>query len=198
MSSAPERGFVVRSSTMSDLSQRLRDLVDRLELRPAPDPAVDAEVAAWVAAPGLDDGLADETAIPYVTIDNEGSRDLDQALFVDRQGSDFVLRYALADASYYARPGTALWRRALAMGSSYYLPGFAIPMLPEALSEGLVSLNPNVLRRALVCRPTRRVVVSARWCTGRASAAARSCPTKGCSGGSTRGARATRAATKPR
>ncbi len=135
---------------MSDLSQRLRDLVDRLELRPAPDPAVDAEVAAWVASPGLDHGLVDETAIPYVTIDNEGSRDLDQALFVDRRGSDFVLRYALADASYYARPGTALWRRALAMGSSFYLPGFAIPMLPEALSEGLVSLNPNVLRRALV------------------------------------------------
>jgi ribonuclease R len=130
---------------------RLEALVDRLGLRPRPDPAVDAEVAACLAAPGLDDAaLADETAVPYVTIDNVGSRDLDQALHVAADGPGFVLRYALADASYYARPGSALWRRALAMGSSFYLPGFAIPMLPEALSEGIVSLNPEVLRRAVV------------------------------------------------
>jgi ribonuclease R len=130
---------------------RLEALVDRLGLRPRPDPAVDAEVAACLAAPGLDDAaIADETHVPYVTIDNPGSRDLDQALHVAAEGAGFVLRYALADASYYARPGSALWRRALAMGSSFYLPGFAIPMLPEALSEGLVSLNPEVLRRAVV------------------------------------------------
>lgn len=135
---------------VNDPRKRLEDLVDRLGLRPPADPAVDAEVAAWIASPGLDDGVADETAVPYVTIDNVGSRDLDQALHVASDGDGFVLRYALADASYYARPGTALWRRALAMGSSYYLPGFAIPMLPEALSEGIVSLNPGVLRRAMV------------------------------------------------
>ena len=135
---------------MNDPRKRLDELVDRLGLRPPADPEVDAEVAAWMASPGLDDGLADETAVPYVTIDNEGSRDLDQALHVAREADGFTLRYALADASYYARPGTALWRRALAMGSSYYLPGFAIPMLPEALSEGIVSLNPEVLRRAVV------------------------------------------------
>jgi ribonuclease R len=129
---------------------RLEALVDRLGLRPPPDPSVDAEVAACIASPGLDDDVADETAVAYVTIDNEGSRDLDQALHVAPDGDGYLLRYALADASYYARPGTALWRRALAMGSSYYLPGFAIPMLPEALSEGIVSLNPAVLRRALV------------------------------------------------
>lgn len=135
---------------MNDPRKHLEDLVDRLGLRPAADPAVDAEVAACVAAPGLDDGLADDTAVPYVTIDNVGSRDLDQALHVARDGDGFVLRYALADPSYYAPPGTALWRRALAMGSSYYLPGFAVPMLPEALSEGIVSLNPAALRRAVV------------------------------------------------
>ena len=111
---------------------------------------MDAEVAAWIAAPGLDDDLRDDTAVPYVTIDNVGSRDLDQALHAAIEGDGFVLRYALADASYYTRPGSALWRRSLAMGSSYYLPGFAIPMLPEALSEGIVSLNPAVPRRAVV------------------------------------------------
>jgi ribonuclease R len=135
---------------VNDPRKRLDELVDRLGIRPSADPQVDAEVAAWIASPGLDDGLVDETAVPYVTIDNEDSRDLDQALHVTREGDSFTLRYALADASYYARPGTALWRRALAMGSSYYLPGFAIPMLPEALSEGIVSLNPAVLRRAVV------------------------------------------------
>lgn len=135
---------------MNDPRKRLEELVDRLGIRAPADPEVDAEVSAWIASPGLDDELVDETGIPYVTIDNEGSRDLDQALHVTREGGAFTLRYALADASYYARPGTALWRRALAMGSSYYLPGFAIPMLPEALSEGIVSLNPAVLRRAVV------------------------------------------------
>lgn len=135
---------------MQDLRARLEALVDRLGLRPPPDPEVDAEVAACVASPGLDDALRDEAEVPFVTIDNEGSRDLDQALHVARDGDAFVLRYALADASYFVRPGTALWRRALAMGSSYYLPGYAIPMLPPALSEGIVSLNPDGPRRAVV------------------------------------------------
>lgn len=135
---------------MQDLRARLEALVERLGLTPPDDPAVDAEVAALVANPGLDDGLRDESVVAYVTIDNEDSRDLDQALHVSRDGDVFTLRYALADASYFVRPGTALWRRALAMGSSYYLPGYAIPMLPAALSEGIVSLNPDGPRRAVV------------------------------------------------
>ncbi len=110
-----------------------------------------AEADAWLARPGVDDAaLTDLTHLPFVTIDNAGSRDLDQAVHVARAGSGFRLRYALADASYYVRPGTALFDEALSRGTSYYLPGFALPMLPRVLSEGLISLNPRVDRRSLV------------------------------------------------
>jgi ribonuclease R len=129
----------------------LAHIARTLELDDTYPPAVHAEVEAWLAAPGLDDpALIDLTPEPFVTIDNEGSRDLDQALAITRDGPGYRLRYALADAAYYVRPGSALFAEALARGASYYLPGWSIPMLPRPLSEGLVSLNAGVPRRAMV------------------------------------------------
>jgi ribonuclease R len=114
-------------------------------------PAVEAEVEAWEAAPDLDDpALVDLESLAFVTIDGEGSRDLDQALFVSREGDGHRVLYALADAAHYVPPGSALFEEALARGASYYLPGLSVPMLPRALSEGLVSLNPDVRRRAVL------------------------------------------------
>ena len=111
-----------------------------------------AEVAALEANPGIDDArLPDLTALPFVTIDYATSRDLDQALQLERApGGGYLVRYALADAAHFVRPGTALFREALARGVSLYLPGLTVPMLPNQLSEGIVSLNPKVDRRALV------------------------------------------------
>lgn len=114
-------------------------------------PEVEQEAAAWLARPGLDDGVVDRAALPFVTIDNADSRDLDQAMCIERApGGGWTLFYALADAAYYVRPGSALFEHALRRGTSYYLPGMSVPMLPPSLSEGLVSLNPNVERRALL------------------------------------------------
>lgn len=114
-------------------------------------PAVQAEVDAYLAVPGTDDPtLVDRTALPFVTIDGPRTRDLDQAIHVDDRGTGFHLRYAIADASYYVRPGTALFDEALRRGASYYLPDRSVPMLPRALSEGLISLGPDVDRRALI------------------------------------------------
>jgi len=114
---------------------------------------VDREVEAWLKSPGLDDpDLEDLTHLPFVTIDNASSRDLDQAAWVESDGDAFEVWYALADAAYYVRPGSALFAEALARGASYYLPTTMVPMLPTALSEGLVSLNPDVDRRATVFR----------------------------------------------
>lgn len=121
-------------------------------LDPDHPPGVEAEADALVAAPGLDDpDLEDLTDLAFVTIDNEDSRDLDQALHI-AAGEDggHVVYYALADAAWYVRPGTALFDGSLARGASYYFPGFAIPMLPRSLSEGIVSLNEGELRRAFV------------------------------------------------
>ncbi len=78
------------------------------------------------------------------------TRDLDQARHLARAGAGFRVRYAIADAAHYVRPGTAVFAEALRRGSSFYLPGLSVPMLPRALSEGAVSLNPTGPRRALV------------------------------------------------
>lgn len=129
-------------------------VVGRYGLDPLHPPEVEAEARALVAQPGIDDrALEDLGHLPFCTIDNEDSRDLDQALCIEATPDDgHVVWYALADASHYVRPGTALFSEALARGASYYLPGLSVPMLPRVLSEDLVSLNPEVDRRALVFR----------------------------------------------
>lgn len=124
----------------------------RYGLDPDHPPEVEAEADALVAAPGLDaPELEDLTELAFVTIDNEDSRDLDQALYIASvEGGGHDVYYALADASWYVRPNTALFDGSLARAASYYFPGFAIPMLPRSLSEGIVSLNEGELRRAFV------------------------------------------------
>jgi len=108
------------------------------------------EVQTHLDNPGMDKPLEDWRELPFVTIDNEDTMDLDQAIFVERLINGWRVFYALADAAYYVRPGSELWKEALARGTSLYLPGQTIPMLPFELSEGLISLNPNVDRRALI------------------------------------------------
>ncbi len=99
-----------------------------------------------------DPSLEDLTALPFVTIDGPTSRDLDQALYVVVTAEGFAVDYALADAAHFVPKGSALFREALLRGASVYLPGFSVPMLPRELSEGMVSLNPDGPRRALVFR----------------------------------------------
>jgi ribonuclease R len=122
-------------------------------LDPSFPPAVEAEVAALLRDPCIDDpDLEDLTDRPFVTVDGEHTRDLDQALFIERREDGCRVWYALADASFYVRPGMALFREALRRGASYYLPGLVVPMLPRPLSENLISLNEGVARRATVFR----------------------------------------------
>lgn len=121
-----------------------------LGLDPSFSPEVLLEVAALLASPGIEDtSLVDLTALPFVTIDGPSSKDLDQAVHVEREEDGYVVRYALADAACFVKPGTALFTEALARGASFYFPGLSIPMLPRPLSEGIISLNPDGPRRAL-------------------------------------------------
>jgi ribonuclease R len=115
---------------------------------------VEEEARRWAEAPLDVAGLVDLTALPFVTIDNESSRDLDQALYIERGagGDGYAVWYALADASFFVRPNSALFREALRRGASYYLPGLTAPMLPRSLSEGIISLNEGEPRRALTLR----------------------------------------------
>ncbi len=96
-------------------------------------------------------GRRDLRDIPFVTIDGETAKDFDDAVHAMREGRGFRLRVAIADVSHYVRPGDALDEDARARGTSVYFPRRVIPMLPEKLSNGLCSLNPNVDRLAMVC-----------------------------------------------
>lgn len=90
---------------------------------------------------------------PFVTIDGESTRDFDDAVFAQRRrDGGWDVQVAVADVSYYVQPGSALDQWAAERGTSVYLPGLTLPMLPEWLSTDLCSLKPNVTRRAVVLR----------------------------------------------
>lgn len=100
-------------------------------------------------------GRIDLRDIPLVTIDGEDARDFDDAVFctpVTVDGSEgYRLIVAVADVSHYVKPGSCLDDDALSRATSAYFPRRVIPMLPEKLSNGICSLNPDVDRLVMVC-----------------------------------------------
>lgn len=93
--------------------------------------------------------------MPLITIDSEDARDFDDAIYCERKrGGGWRLWVSIADVSYYVRPHTELDNEARNRGTSVYFPSQVIPMLPEALSNGLCSLKPHVDRLCLVCEMT--------------------------------------------
>jgi ribonuclease R len=93
----------------------------------------------------------DLTELPLVTIDGETAKDFDDAVFCERRGKGFRLIVAIADVSHYVATGGALDKDAFDRGNSVYFPRRVIPMLPEKISNGLCSLNPQVDRLCMVC-----------------------------------------------
>lgn len=120
---------------------------------PGPFPAgALAEAEALPDAPDEADfaGRKDLRDIPFVTIDGAKARDFDDAVYVKKRGRAYTLWVAIADVSHYVPEGSALDAEALERGNSYYFPQSVEPMLPERISNGLCSLNPNVPRLAMV------------------------------------------------
>jgi len=106
-------------------------------------------------------GREDLRELPLVTIDGEDARDFDDAVFCEPHGKGWRLIVAIADVSSYVSPGTALDAEARERGNSVYFPDNVIAMLPEVLSNGLCSLNPEVDRLCMACelliKPSGRV-----------------------------------------
>jgi ribonuclease R len=101
-------------------------------------------------------GRTDLSRLPLVTIDGESAKDFDDAVYCEpalegRSKGGWRLIVAIADVSHYVKHEDALDREARARGNSVYFPRRVIPMLPEKLSNGLCSLNPNVPRLAMAC-----------------------------------------------
>lgn len=99
-------------------------------------------------------GRTDLRATPLLTIDGITARDFDDAVYCEKRGHNWRLLVAIADVSWYVRPDSALDQEGRKRGNSVYFPDRAIPMLPEALSNGLCSLKPDVDRLCLVCEMT--------------------------------------------
>ncbi|MCK8516128.1 ribonuclease R [Methylonatrum kenyense] len=109
-----------------------------------------AGIPDTVQASALGDRV-DLREVPLVTIDGADARDFDDALYCEPTATGWRLLVAIADVSHYVRPGSALDQEARNRGNSVYFPGQVVPMLPEKLSNGLCSLNPDVDRLCMVC-----------------------------------------------
>lgn len=132
------------------LPQAFAAIRERLEV-PIDFPAeVTAEAERATAAGPMLPPTADATQVPFVTIDPPGSMDLDQAMHLERSGSGFRVRYAIADVPAFVRAGGAIDAEARRRGETIYLPDGSEPLHPRQLSEGAASLLPGQVRPAFV------------------------------------------------
>lgn len=140
---------VVRVKESSDaLRQALAKVEQELGLPGAFPAEVQHAAEKAAASPTLPE--LDRTDIPFLTIDPEGSMDLDQALHIERHGTGFLVHYAIADVVAFVRPGDPVDIEAHARGETLYGADSRIPLHPPELSEGAASLLPDQARPALL------------------------------------------------
>ena len=131
-----------------DISARLSALIAQNGIEEAFSEAAVLEASALPTEPSEADVNARRTLthITTFTIDGADAQDFDDAVSLEKTDEGYVLGVHIADVSHYVRAGSALDADARARGTSVYLPGRTIPMLPEALCNNLCSLKPNVNR----------------------------------------------------
>ena len=149
------RPVLPHDPAIESLVESLAALRVELELPTGFPDAVEREADAAAETTLVDPaavGVDDLRGIPFLTIDPEGSTDLDQALHVERTASGAVVHYAIADVPAFVEPGGAIDAEARRRGQTLYAPGGRIPLHPTVLSEHAASLLPDADRRAFVWR----------------------------------------------
>ncbi|MFB8190224.1 RNB domain-containing ribonuclease [Microbacterium sp. NPDC055988] len=140
------RSHVAPSAVQTELAAALAILRENAETPGDFPPAVLAEAEdATASEPALD-----LRHMPFATLDPEGSRDLDQAFHLERDGSGYTVRYAIADVPAFVRPGGAVDAESRRRGQTLYAADGRIPLHPTTLSEDRASLLADVDRPALV------------------------------------------------
>ena len=120
------------------------------ELGVSVDFSPEVEAAAEQAAQNPRLPELDRTDIPFVTIDPETSMDLDQAMHIERDGTGYLVYYAIADVAAFVEPGSPVDVEANKRGETMYGADSKVPLHPKVLSEGAASLLPDEVRPALL------------------------------------------------
>ena len=142
----------VRSTGDSVSAQEMREGIAAIqqELKVSAQFPAEVERAAAEAAAAPRLPQLDRTDIPFVTIDPESARDLDQAMHIERSGDGYVVHYAIADVGAFVTPGDPVDVEANRRGETLYGADSKVPLHPTALSEGAASLLPDEVRPALL------------------------------------------------
>jgi len=143
--SGPQGELVQVMGDPDDPEVQVQSIVFRYGLTASFPEPVHREIASCSFAIREEEMAArtDLRELPIVTIDGERARDFDDAVCVRKTNGHYELFVSIADVAHYVKPETALDQEAYSRGTSVYFPDRAIPMLPEALSNGICSLNPN-------------------------------------------------------
>jgi len=144
----PRRRLSVSAPDATAIAASLAELRENLDVSLQFPEAVLADAERAVRSPHLPE--ADETEVPFVTIDPPESMDLDQALHLERDGTGYRVRYAIADVAAFVEPGGPMDVEAHRRGQTLYAPDEDALLYPPALSEGAGSLLPGETRPALV------------------------------------------------
>jgi exoribonuclease R len=144
----PQRRVRLTPADTAEIAAAFAELRESLHVSLEFPEDVLADAEESIRTPRLPD--ADETALPFLTIDPPGSMDLDQALHIERRGTGYRVRYAIADVAAFVRPGRPMDLEAHRRGETLYAPDGNARLYPPKLSEGAGSLLPGETRPAVV------------------------------------------------
>jgi exoribonuclease R len=144
----PSTRVVLPEAVVERAAPTWQELRDELQVPDGFPPAALAEAEAAARSPELPE--LDRTDLPLFTVDPEGSRDLDQALAIERRPAGYRVHYAIADVAAFVVPGGPLDSEAHRRGVTLYAPDRNVPLYPEVLAAGAASLLPDGVRPALL------------------------------------------------